>query len=227
MNSMVNWRALTILSAHCAGSHDVETVDRMKMTRASRSPWRLCISVLAGFLAVSVAEAQEPPPAPAAGSSCLENDHFMVISHSGDGIGNQIIARAKSSLAARNACAFNDTPADYHVAQSGEAKYALGLRRNFLILDEGTGPSLRWLRIVDLSARREVWRAQYVPEPAPRLSRHGVIFSKYLRTARKNDCRNYRRIVSQGFTPLYVTKGEISLPDLSFKAGPAACLAGQ
>jgi hypothetical protein len=186
------------------------------------------MSVMAGFLAVSAAEAQEPLPAPAAGSSCLENDRFIVISHSGEGAGNQIIVRAKSGLAVRNACAFNETPADYHLARSGEGKYALGLRRNFLILDEGTGPSLRWLRIVDLSARREVWRVQYVPEPAPRLSGHGVIFSKFLRTARKNDCRNYRRIVSQGFTPLYVIKGEISLPGLIFTAaGPAACLAGQ
>lgn len=202
----------------------------MMNVRTFPKPGRLLVA-LAVAASLAPASAQEPthaPPPSAPETACIANDRFIVFSRSGDGPGNDIRARALTSRNATPPCVFDETTPDYRVAGTGEAKYALGLRRNFLILDEGTGPSLRWLRVVDLSARREVRRVQYVPEPAPALSRRGVIFSKYLRIARKNDCPNVVKITAQGLTPLYVIKGELSLPALTFRAtGHPSCIAGQ
>jgi len=165
-------------------------------------------------------------PAPAA--SCIAKDQFIVVSRSGDAPGNDILARPTTSRSTGATCAFVETPETYRVARAGEAKYVLELKENILILDEGTGPSIRSLVIVDLAARRVVWRSQYIPDPAPRLSGDTLVFRKYLRIARKNDCQNVRRIVLQGLTPLYVVKGAFSLPARVFKAtGHPHCIAGQ
>jgi hypothetical protein len=178
------------------------------------------------------AQAGDPPFShPLASShpvaSCIASERYVVVSRSGDGTGNDIFALPASGRLAET-CALNRSPEEFRVAKAGEAKSVLALRGKFLVLDEGTGPSIRRLVVVDLSGAGEVWSAQYVPEPTPDLTPRGLVFHKYLRIARKNDCRNARKIILQGLTPLYVVEGELSLPALAFKAtGQARCVAGQ
>ena len=167
-----------------------------------------------------------PFPSPAA--SCIASDLYHVISRSGGAPGNDIIVRPTAGQENAKTCAPGEEPGDFRVAVAGEARYALALEENFLIMDEGTGPSIRNLLVMDLVARREVWRNLYVPEPAPMLSGHKLVFRKYLRIARKSDCPNVRQIVLQELTPLYVVMGELSLSALAFRAtGRPACIAGQ
>jgi len=61
----------------------------------------------------------------------------------------------------------------------------LALQGKFLILDEGAGPSIRRLLVVELAEGGEVWSGRYAPEPKPSLSARGLIFYKYLRIAGK------------------------------------------
>jgi hypothetical protein len=164
--------------------------------------------------------------APAA--SCIANNRFIVVSRSGLAPGNDIFIRPTAAQGNTKTCAPGEKPGDFRIAGVGEARHVLALDGNFLILDEGTGPSIRNLLAVDLEARREVWRSRYVPEPAPILSGHKIVFRKFLRLARKSDCRNVRRLVLQSLTPLYVVRGELSLPALAFRAtGHPDCIAGQ
>lgn len=185
--------------------------------------------MVAQFLAPASAETASVPSAlPASRTTCVSNDRFIVVSRSADAPGDDVLARPAPPRSTPAACAFEETPEAYHVARVGEAKYVLALEGNFLILDQGTGPSIRRLLLVDLAARRELWRSRHVPEPAPTLSGHSLVFQKYLRVARRKDCRNVRRIVLQGLTPLYVVKGELSLPSRVFTTtGQPRCIAGQ
>lgn len=185
--------------------------------------------MVAQFLAPASAEtASVAPPPPAPGATCVSNDRFIVVSRSADAPGDDILARPAPPRSTPAACAFEEMPEAFRVARAGEAKYVLALEGNFLILDQGTGPSIRNLLLIDLAARRELWRSRHVPEPAPTLSGHSLVFHKYLRMARRKDCRNARRIVLQGLTPLYVVKGELSLPARIFTTtGQPRCIAGQ
>ena len=185
--------------------------------------------MVAQFLAPARAETASVAPAPPApGAACVSNDQFIVVSRSADAAGDDILARPALPRSTPAVCAFEEMPEAFRVARAGEAKFVLALEGNFLILDQGTGPSIRRLLLVDLAARRELWRSRHVPEPAPTLSGHSLVFQKYLRVARRKDCQNVRRIVLQGLTPLYVVKGEFSLPARVFKAtGHPQCIAGQ
>lgn len=189
-------------------------------------PWAL-LSVLCLFPASPLAQ----PGAPASqgpSASCIASDRYSVDIRPGNGPGYDIVARPIATPRAPGTCDPSQTPADFRVASAGEAKNVLGLRGTYLVLDEGTGPSIRRLLIIDLAKGGEVWSGQYVPEPKPALTPKGVVFRQFLRIARKNDCRNARKIILQGFTPLYVRMGELSLSALAFTAtGQPDCIAGQ
>ena len=157
---------------------------------------------------------------------CITNDQFIVISQSADTVGDDIIARRKSTHGANTSCKIDSEPGDYRIAKAGEAKYALGLIQNFLVIDQGTGPSMRQLSIVNLSTQRQVWSSIYADEP--KILSRGIRFKKYLREGNRKICSNFSKIVSQNWTPLYVVPGEVSLPDLTFKAlEKPSCIAGQ
>lgn len=206
------------------------------MTNLRRSsPRQLLAAALLAAFAAGQARASTrarassgDPLSPAPGTSCVANERFVVVSRPGEGPGNDIIARQTTARGSTKACAGGYRPGDTRIARAGEAKYVWGLQGKFLILDEGTGPSIRKLVVVDLARGSEVWSVPYVSEPTPQLSPHGLFFVKYLRIAHKNDCPNAREIVLQGLTPLYVIEGELALPALGFTAtGQPRCIAGQ
>ena len=188
------------------------------------------LAALVGALLLSAARAPAQTGDPQSldpAISCIASNNYVVVSRTGDEPGKDIFARPASENSAKS-CNLSQSPGWYHVVKAGEAKSALALQGKFLILDEGTGPSIRRLLIVDLAKARAVWSARYAPEPTPELSSHGLVFRKYLRTARKKDCRNAQKIILQGFTPLYVINGKLSFPDLAFRAtGQPHCIAGQ
>jgi hypothetical protein len=229
-----NQRLREPLSRSCFYGQAMGSMTTIRLFSALPPLRRLCLAApamsLMAALFIAIADAlaasgDQPSPAPV--TSCVTSDNYVVVSRSGDGPGNDIFARQPSGRSAET-CALNWSSEGFRVAKAGEAKSVLALQGKFLILDEGTGPSIRRLLVVDLAKGGEVWSGRYVPEPKPTLSAHGLVFHKYLRTARKNDCRNARKIILQGFTPLYVTKGELFLANLAFRAtGQPDCIAGQ
>ena len=157
---------------------------------------------------------------------CVANDQYIVISQSSDAVGDRIVARRKSTHEAKASCKINNDPGDYIVARAGEAKYIIGLIQNFLVLDQGTGPSGRRLSIVNLSTQRQIWSSIYAEEP--KIVDRNIKFIKYLREGNKKICSNFSEIVSQNWTPLYVVPAEISLPDLTFRTlAKPSCIGGQ
>ncbi len=205
------------------------TSARLSFNRSWLKPF--LAAAVAATLVQALAHAQTSsgePLAPRPVASCVANDLYIVVSQSGDGPGNDIFARPAIAQGFIKSCAPGRTPGDFRVARSGEAKTVLALQGQFVIMDEGTGPSIRRLLVVDLARGSEVWSAQYTPEPKPVLSSHSLVFSKYLRVAGKNDCPNTRKIILQGLTPLYVVDGALSLPSLIYEAtGQPRCIAGQ
>ena len=158
--------------------------------------------------------------------ACVANDQYIVISQSADAVGDRIVARRKPTHEAKASCKINNDPGDYIVARAGEAKYIIGLIQNFLVLDQGTGPSGRRLSIVNLSTQRQIWSSIYAEEP--KIVDRNIKFIKYLREGNKKICSNFSEIVSQNWTPLYVVPAEISLPDLTFRTlAKPSCIGGQ
>ena len=56
---------------------------------------------------------------------CITNDQFIVISQSADTVGDDIIARRKSTHGANTSCKIDSEPGDYRIAKAGEAKYVV------------------------------------------------------------------------------------------------------
>lgn len=195
---------------------------------------RLCLTArsftLAAATFMSAADslaASCDPPLPVPVATCVSNESYVIVSRSGDGPGKDISARPGPQRSAES-CDPNQSPDEYRIATAGEAKTVLALQGKFLILDEGTGPSIRRLLAIDMAKGREVWSGRYTPEPKPALLAQGFVFNKYLRIARKKDCRNAHKIILQGFTPLYVVMGKLSLTTLAFRTtGQPHCIAGQ
>jgi hypothetical protein len=162
-------------------------------------------------------------------TECIENENFLVITRGGSGVGDDIVARKKSAPHAGSPCVFNVQPSDYRIAKLGDAKYVLALQGQLLILDEGTGPSLRDLSVVDLSKDKKVWSGQYYDEQEKvNVTPQGVTFWKYLHEAKKEECKDYQNVTAQSFTPLMVVKGTLTFPDFQFKqTGAEKCIIGQ
>jgi hypothetical protein len=160
---------------------------------------------------------------------CTENESFIVSARDGADVGSQIIVRKKSDPHAKIKCAFSPQPSDYIAAKNGEAKYVLSLQGNFLILDQGTGPSPRGLSVIDLPRRKQVWSGEYYDEEAGvRVEPQGIIFWRALGEAKPADCPDYRKITAQSFTPILVVKGILGFSDFRFKPTSAKkCVIGQ
>jgi hypothetical protein len=160
---------------------------------------------------------------------CTENESFIVSARDGADVGSQIIVRKKSDPHAKIKCAFSPQPSDYIAAKNGEAKYVLSLQGNFLILDQGTGPSPRGLSVIDLPHRKQVWSGEYYDEEAGvRVEPQGIIFWRALGEAKPADCPDYRKITAQSFTPILVVKGILGFSDFRFKPTSAKkCVIGQ
>jgi hypothetical protein len=167
--------------------------------------------------------------APAPAVTCFENDDFVVISREGVDVGSDIIAHKKSAPHTKASCVFKVRPSDYKIAKGGEAKYVKALQGDMLVLDQGTSPSPRGLSVVDLSRRKEVWSGEYYDqEEDAKTGPQGVTFWRYLGPGKEPQCKDYKKIVAQSFTPLMVIKGTLSFPGLQFKPQSAAkCVIGQ
>jgi hypothetical protein len=161
--------------------------------------------------------------------NAIENENFLVITRGGSGVGDDIVARKKSAPHTGSPYVFNVQPSDYRIAKLGDAKYVLALQGQLLILDEGTGPSLRDLSVVDLSKDKKVWSGQYYDEQEKvNVTPQGVTFWKYLHEAMKEECKDYQNVTAQSFTPLMVVKGTLTFPDFQFKqTGAEKCIIGQ
>lgn len=159
-------------------------------------------------------------------ATCIENSIYFVISRSANTVGDDISVRAKSVPDSKYQCRADKEISHYRVANAGEAKYVLGLIDNFLILDQGTGPSSRRLSIINLSTRHELWSGDYANDPS--IVKNSIRFLKYLRNGDKRICPNYSKIVSENWTPIFVVPSEIKLPDLTVRMiGPPKCIASQ
>lgn len=159
--------------------------------------------------------------------ACHTNDRFVVITRTADMVaGEEIIVRQQSVAGEKNQCNYPLMPSDFRAAKFGEAKYFVAILQNLLILDQGTGPSLRNISIINMSNGREVWKAPYCDELKFKDKKVNIL--NFVRFGTKRICSNYSSIIKENWTPLYVIPTEFSLSSLKAKAtGPSFCVRGQ
>jgi len=159
--------------------------------------------------------------------ACHTNDRFVVITRTADMVaGEEIIVRQQSVSEEKNQCNYPLKPSDFRAAKFGEAKYFVAMRQNLLILDQGTGPSLRNISIINMSNGHEIWKALYCDELKFKDMKINIL--KFVRFGTKKICANYNSIIKDNWTPLYVIPTEFSLSSLKAKATSSGfCVKGQ
>jgi len=103
------------------------------------------------------------PAAAAAGAKpvCYDSARYHVIAQDlDDGPGQRIAVLARKPGDATPACSAAQAKALPALAVPEES-YAVGLKQDFLLLDQGTGPDGRELLLWDLRSARVAWRSAY------------------------------------------------------------------
>lgn len=93
-----------------------------------------------------------------------DNPNYFVVSKSlGSETGTDILIKYKNSN--KNiSCDYKVDETDFEIKNNGNAQYFYTINKNLLILDSGTGPSIRGVAIYNLDTRKKVFDDIYSPD---------------------------------------------------------------
>lgn len=179
--------------------------------------------------------------AEAARPKCLESDAFIVIARdSSEAAGQDIIARSRQANGkagasdagkgtGRAACVFRPAASDLRIARGDDNYWVMSLQGTLLVLDQSTGPSPRGLAVFDLAKGGKVWSASYDDQvAAPKVTADGITFWQYLHEAKPAECRDYKKIKAQSFTPAMIVETRLAFDGLRMTtSGAPRCVAEQ
>lgn len=100
-------------------------------------------------------------PALAGGPAvCHDEGRYRVIARPTDAVGTDFLVKRHLRGRSLPPCRYLPRPGDIEIPNE-DAEYFLGLQGDFLVLDSGTAPEPRGLRIWDLAKRQKVYSGSY------------------------------------------------------------------
>ncbi len=88
---------------------------------------------------------------------CYENDNYFVVVHPDSG---DFLVKYKDGGKTNYECVYKKEATDLEIKNEW-ADWYLGLENNFLLIDSGTGPPPRGLKVYDLEKRLRIYRTAY------------------------------------------------------------------
>ncbi len=142
---------------------------------------------------------------------CHKTKDFMIVERSVfDAVGTDFLIKPRAKKNLSSPCEYSVQPGDFEILNE-TAEYFLGLQRDLLILDSGTGPSPRSLIIWDIAKRKKVYAGSY-SEPI-KISPSKLVFWMESTLATEKNCPEKSRWQADGLGAAIETKVKLSLPD--------------
>jgi hypothetical protein len=161
----------------------------------------------------------------AARTKCgIFGNYFAVTFDHESAVGQDILVR--DTAGAEAACTFAVAEGDFSLVNS-DPQYLKGVAGKAVVVDVGTGPSGRSLRIYDLTDKSLVTEKQYFGEmkiASTTLTYLGLAKEK----ASKKNCKEYDELTKDGGTANLVVEKNVNLETYSVKEGKTTkCVGGQ
>lgn len=145
------------------------------------------------------------------GLECHKTKGFMVVGRGVvDAVGTDFLIKPMAKKNLSSPCEYSVQPGDFEIPNE-TAEYFLGLQRDLLILDSGTGPSPRSLIIWDIAKRKKVYAGSY-SEPL-KISPSKLVFWMESTPATEINCPEKSRWQADGLGAAIETKVKLSLLD--------------
>lgn len=168
----------------------------------------LAALLIAGLLPASSAALAKP--------ACFDNEQYHVVAQDlDDGPGQRIAVFRRAASGALPPCAATPAKASPPALAVPEESYAVGLKQDFLLLDQGTGPNGRELLLWDLRSARVAWRSPF-DELLPERSSDTLRFWRPEKTpADEARCPQLRQWRRESLGAQMQQQVRVHLPDLS------------